>query len=343
MQAVQVRGDRLIMLEREAGAQQSRLVVRSLADPTGGAIVLADPAAGAADAASAVDWFYASPHGELVAFGVSEGGTESSVLRVVRTTDGSLLTDEIPNCRACSVGWEPDGTGFYYTRYPEGDEYHRTVHHHVLGDDWHDDPVVWNDFPTIPRRGRTCTCRPRAGYVLVDAMVGWGRTDLHVLDRQCGQWRTLISGVEVQNEYFTFRDELTLIGVTSLEAPRRRVVSIDLRGDDVGTGGVAHASWPRATTCWGRSSRCPVASTSSRPGSASTASGSSPMTARCATIDGPEMRSVPGIAVDREVGHGGGDRERLRRAAVDVAARHRRQRQRVCIPRSIGRSCPILR
>src|SRR4029453_17084411 len=56
---------------------------------------------------------------------------------------------------------------------------------------------------------------------------------LHVLDRETSQWRTLISGVEVQNEYFTFRDEHTLIGVTSLEAPRRRVVSIDLRATDV--------------------------------------------------------------------------------------------------------------
>ena len=51
--------------------------------------------------------------------------------------------DEIPNTRACSVAWEPDGAGFFYTRYPEGDEYNRTVHHHRLGTDWRDDPVVW--------------------------------------------------------------------------------------------------------------------------------------------------------------------------------------------------------
>src|SRR5215207_411531 len=36
VQAVEVRGDRLICLERESGAQQSRLVTRSLGDPTGG-------------------------------------------------------------------------------------------------------------------------------------------------------------------------------------------------------------------------------------------------------------------------------------------------------------------
>ena len=109
VQSVQVRGDRLILLEREAGAQQARLVVRSLSDPDRAPTVLADPAAAATDAASAVDWFFTSPDGSLVAFGVSEGGTEDSVLRVVRTDDATLLDEEIPNCRACSVGWEPDG------------------------------------------------------------------------------------------------------------------------------------------------------------------------------------------------------------------------------------------
>src|SRR6478609_849478 len=77
VQAAQVRGELLILLEREAGAQQARLVVRSLADPSAGVTVLADPSVGAADAASAVDWFHTSPDGDLVAFGVSEGGTEN--------------------------------------------------------------------------------------------------------------------------------------------------------------------------------------------------------------------------------------------------------------------------
>src|SRR5215218_9234198 len=77
VQAVEIRGDRLIALEREAGAQQARLVVRSLRDPAAGVTVLVDPGAVADDGASAVDWFFPSPDGELVAFGVSEGGTEN--------------------------------------------------------------------------------------------------------------------------------------------------------------------------------------------------------------------------------------------------------------------------
>jgi prolyl oligopeptidase len=232
VQAVQVRGDRLIVLEREPGAQQARLVVRSLADPGAGASVLADPAAGSDDAASAVDWFHTSPDGELVAYGVSEGGTENSVLRVVRTLDGSLLADEIPNSRACSVGWEPDASGFFYTRYPEGDEYNRAVHHHTLGAAWPDDPLIWADHPT-PQTWPNVSVSPEGRFVLVDAIVGWGRTDLHLLDRYDGTWRDAISGVEVLNHQFAFSDELTLIGISTLDAPRGRVVRIALDAPDI--------------------------------------------------------------------------------------------------------------
>jgi prolyl oligopeptidase len=226
VQAVQVRSDRLILLERATGAQQARLVVRPLDDPTSSVTVLADPASGAADAAVAVDWFYASPDGELVAFGVSEGGSENSVLRVAHATDGTLLLDEIPNCRAASVGWEADSSGFYYTRYPEGDQYNRTVHHHRLGDDWAADPVVWAEHPN-PQTWPNVAVSPEGRWVLVEAMVGWSRTDQHLLDRTTGEWRDVIAGIDAVTD-FVFADEHRLVGSTTFEAPRGRIVRVAL-------------------------------------------------------------------------------------------------------------------
>jgi prolyl oligopeptidase len=221
----QVRGERVVLLERERGAQQARLTVRRLDDPAAAPVVLADPAAATDDAAAAVDWFFASLDGTLVGYGASEGGTENSVLRVARTADGSHLPDEIPNCRACSVAWDADATGFHYTRYPEGDEYHRTVHHHTLGDDWSDDPVVWAEHPT-PQAWPSLEASPGGRFLLVDVMVGWGRYDVHLLDRATGEWRTLIEGVEAISG-FVFEDETTLLGMTTLDASRGRIVRID--------------------------------------------------------------------------------------------------------------------
>ncbi len=181
--------------------------------------MLVDPAAGAADAAVADRLVLPSPDGSLVAYGVSEGGTENSVLRVIRTADASHVGDVIPNTRACTVGWEPDGSGFVYTRYPEGDEYHRTVHTHRLGADWRDDPVLWAEHPT-PETWPDVKVSADGRYVLVQSMVGWSRYDQHLLDRTTGEWTDLIVGVDAISR-FEFGDDGWLYGVTTHDAPRR--------------------------------------------------------------------------------------------------------------------------
>jgi prolyl oligopeptidase len=237
----QVRGSTVVLLERPEAAPQARLVARGLEDigadarPAGAPVVIADPAVAAADAAVAVDWFHLSPDGSLVAYGISEGGTENSVLKVARTADGSHLEVEIPNTRACSIGWEPDGSGFCYTRYPEGDEYHRTVHHHRLGDDWRHDPVVWAEHPT-PQTWPEVDVSPDGRYVLVSAMRSWSHVEVHLLDRRSHEWRDVVTGVEATSS-FSFGPDDRLIGTTTIDAPNGRVVAVPLADADVGPDG----------------------------------------------------------------------------------------------------------
>ncbi len=232
VQAIQLRGDRLVLLERERGAQQARLVARSLADPSATPVVIADPADGVDDSAIAIDWFSASDDGSLVAFGISEGGTENSVLHVARTDDGSRLSEAIPNCRAASVAWEPDNGGFFYTRYPEDDQYHRTVHHHALGTDHGDDPVVWAEHPN-PQAWPMVSVSPSGERVLVSVMLGWSRYDQHLLDRSSGVWTDVVTGVDAITSLDFATDDL-LVGSTTLDAARGRAISVDLTADHVG-------------------------------------------------------------------------------------------------------------
>jgi prolyl oligopeptidase len=220
--AVQVRADHLFALERPAGSEQFVLTRRSAVDDAAAPVVLIDPANAAADAAVAIDWFEASADGAMVAAGTSEGGTEDSVLRVIDAT-GRDLGEEIPDTRACSVAWEPDGTGFTYTRYPPGDQYHRTVHHHRLGTDWHDDPVVWADHPD-PQAWPDVELSPDGRWLLVHVLVGWNRYDVHLLDRETLRWSTAIAGTEVTSTFRFATDGRSMIGVTTLDAPRGRLV-----------------------------------------------------------------------------------------------------------------------
>ncbi len=217
----QVAGERLFVVERAAGADQYSLVVRSATDAAEPAQVLLDPAALAADGAVAIDWFHPSSDGGLVAYGLSEGGTEQSVLHVMRTDTGEVLAERIPHTRAASVAWLPDGSGFWYAVYPEGDEYHRHIRFHRLGASHADDPVVFDRLPT-PEAWPDVSVSDDGCWLVVHLMVGWSRTDVHLLDTASGVWSVVIEGVEALSGLHVHGD--ALVGVTTRDAPNGRVV-----------------------------------------------------------------------------------------------------------------------
>jgi prolyl oligopeptidase len=218
---VAVAGERLFVVERGAGADQYSLVLRSAVDPKAEPRTLVDPASMAADAAVAIDWFHPSHDGALVAYGLSEGGTENSVLHVMDVASGALLADRIPNTRAASVAWMPDGSGFWYAVYPEGDEYHRHIRFHLLGATVADDPVVFDRLPT-PQSWPDVSVSDDGRWVLVHLMVGWSQVDVHLLDRSSGTWIEVCAGVEAQTSFRIHRE--SLVGVTTRDAPHGCVV-----------------------------------------------------------------------------------------------------------------------
>ena len=117
--APQVAGDRVFTLEREGDRDQFVLVVRSAIDASVPARTVVDPHGMAADHAASIDWYTPSPDGRLVAYGVSEGGSEHGTLRIVDVESGDHLTDEIPHIRHPSLSWLPDGSAFAYSRLPD--------------------------------------------------------------------------------------------------------------------------------------------------------------------------------------------------------------------------------
>ena len=151
-------------LERRAGA--SRLARRALGGRSRRAArsCCVDPAAGAADAAVAVDWFDAvarrlarrrrrqrGRHREQRAAGDPHAPTASDARRRDPQHPG------VQRRRG-----SPTASGFVYTRYPEGDEYHRTVHHHRLGSRLARRPGACGPSTRPRRRGPTSRCRPTA-------------------------------------------------------------------------------------------------------------------------------------------------------------------------------------
>jgi prolyl oligopeptidase len=151
--------------------------------------VLIDPNTLDAAGTTALDWYFPSPDGRLMAYGLSENGSEHSVLRVMNVDTGAVLADVIPHTRAASVAWLPDGSAFYYTRYPEpgsvpeGDEaYHRAVFFHRLGEAPGRDQLVYQPAEKEFWPGVDLSADGR--WLVLQVARTFDATDLYVLDRQ---------------------------------------------------------------------------------------------------------------------------------------------------------------
>jgi prolyl oligopeptidase len=140
------RGERQFLMRRTADDEHARLITIA---PDGSEHVLLDPMALDPSGTTTLDSWNPSKEGHLLAYQLSEGGTEESVLRVIDVVTGELVDGPIDRMRYSPVAWVPGAEGFYYSRrlapdlVPEGEEqFHRRVLWHVLGSNPDDDVEI---------------------------------------------------------------------------------------------------------------------------------------------------------------------------------------------------------
>ncbi|HET6283068.1 MAG TPA: prolyl oligopeptidase family serine peptidase [Polyangia bacterium] len=229
---------RYFYTQRSGKQNQPVLFVRDRRDAPDRALI--DVNALAADGTQSLDWWHPSEDGALIAYGISENGSEESVLRVRDVASGDDLPDVIERTRACSLAWLPDGKGFYYTRYPvagsvpAGEErYHRSVFFHALGTDPASDPKVFGegrdlkDWPDV-------TLSPRGRWLVVNVSQGWSRSEIFLIDRRRQRKTPPIPVVQGIPAAFNVVEVLDgrLYVRTNQDAPRGRLVAIDPRHPD---------------------------------------------------------------------------------------------------------------
>lgn len=158
---LQFRGGTLFAMKYQPPQQQPMLVALPSADDPAGARVIFDPNASSAKGSVAVDFYLPSLDGKFVADALSENGSEDSSAHVFEVATGKELSDVVPRVNFATAGgsleWKADSSGFYYTRYPQGNErapedanFYQQVYFHRLGTDLKQDTyVIGKDFPRI--------------------------------------------------------------------------------------------------------------------------------------------------------------------------------------------------
>ena len=147
------RGQRYFYLQFEPNAALPKLYYRD--GLKGEEHLLIDPATLGKGSSThySLDYFTPSWDGHRLAYGISAGGSEQSVMHVLEVDTGTMLDENIGRTSNSVVAWRPDNRSFFYLRYlkPAPDTprsqmlFNGRTYLHILGThvDGEGDPVVF--------------------------------------------------------------------------------------------------------------------------------------------------------------------------------------------------------
>ncbi len=225
------RGGRYFLSRREPGQQ---FAVLYAVDADGTERVLIDPMALDPSGVTTLDSWQPSKEGDRLAYQLSVGGNEESLLYVMDVATGETIEGPIDRCRYSPVAWLPGGDAYYYVRriapelLPESEQnFHRRVYLHRVGAAPDADDLVFGAGMTMTNYYGVEVSRD-GRWLQVSASEGTEpRNDLWVADLAAGPPEapafTLVQGdVDAQTGLTFLRDGRVLVS-TDLEAPRGRV------------------------------------------------------------------------------------------------------------------------
>ncbi|MGH8177725.1 MAG: prolyl oligopeptidase family serine peptidase [Steroidobacter sp.] len=148
------RGGRYFWLRNDGLQNQSVLYVADTLEAT--PRVLLDPNTLSKDATIALGEFVPSPDGKLLAYSLSDGGTDWRSWHIRDIATGRDLPDVLRFIKFVPVAWTADSRSVYYARYPTradgagDDTKQREIYRHVLGTPAAADPLIFEvtDHPT---------------------------------------------------------------------------------------------------------------------------------------------------------------------------------------------------
>jgi len=151
-------GSRYFYTRNDGLQNQSVLYVRDGLD--GAPRVLIDPNTWSQDGATALAEWDPSEDGSHLLYSIQDGGTDWRTVRVLDVATGRILDDEVKWVKFSDLDWAKDGSGFFYSRFPEpsaegqfqSTNENQAVYFHRLGTRQDEDRLVYAT-PDRPRLG----------------------------------------------------------------------------------------------------------------------------------------------------------------------------------------------
>ncbi|HUJ00755.1 MAG TPA: prolyl oligopeptidase family serine peptidase [Usitatibacter sp.] len=229
-------------MKRQPPKNQPFLVVMKSAGDVKSERVLVDPNRIDPKGTTAIDFYVPSLDGRYVAVAMSKDGSESGPAVVYDVRTGKRLPDRVPRVEyptgGGSIEWDAGGSGFYYTRYPQGDErprqdanFYQQVYFHALGTAASADRyVIGKEFPRIAETQLHATEDGR--YLLASVADGDGGKFSYYLRDPEGSW-SRIADDDDGIRHVELGVDGRLYALSLHDAPRGKVLATPLAHPDL--------------------------------------------------------------------------------------------------------------
>jgi hypothetical protein len=199
--------------------------------------VLLDPNTLSSDGTVALSSYEVSPDGRYLAYSTSKSGSDWIDWHIREIASGKDLPDRLLWSKFSGASWSKDSKGFYYGRFPtpeKGQEMtatnlHKKIYYHRLGTSQKADQLIY-ERPQHPKEGLYAWVSEDGRYLLIqvsrgtDTRNGLFYRDLTLPDSPVVE---LLPEFDASYEFISNLGTTFLIQ-TDLEAPKQRVVAIDL-------------------------------------------------------------------------------------------------------------------
>ena len=230
------KGNRYFYSRNDGLQNQSVLYVRDGLDGT--PRVLIDPNTWSKDGATALAEVSPNGDGSKLAYAVQDGGTDWRIIRLLDVTTGKPLPDEIKWAKfSGGVSWAKDGSGFYYSRFPEPNQAgtfqslnkDQKIYFHTIGTPQSADRLVYAT-PAHPEYGHGGGVSDDGRYFVITSSVGTDdRYEVNVIDLQSKDKKpkTIFPGF-TDNWSYAGNVGTKFYFLTNKGAPKMKLVALDI-------------------------------------------------------------------------------------------------------------------
>lgn len=196
--------------------------------------VFLDPNTFSKDGTTSLGNLSFSEDGNTLAYSISEGGSDWRKVIIIDVETKKQIEDTLVDVKFSGISWK-ENEGFFYSSYdkPEGSELsaktdQHKLFYHKLGTKQSEDELIFGGTEEEKRRYVGGSVTEDGNYLIITGSTSTSGNDMFIKDLSDSnaQIKPIITGFD-SDSYVMKNDGSTLFIVTNLDAPNKRIVSVD--------------------------------------------------------------------------------------------------------------------